>query len=63
MSCLNTFCISHFEEKDEYPRMTKKGLELDKADFAINGFEVDKAKYPQQGSKEPSLNGKKENEN
>jgi hypothetical protein len=44
MSCLETFWISHFEEREEYSRMTKKGLELDKADFAVNGYEVDEEK-------------------
>ena len=36
-----------------------KGLELDKVDFAVNGYKVDKVKYPQQGSKEPSSSSKK----
>jgi hypothetical protein len=60
MSCLDTFCISHFEEKEEYSRMTEKGLELDKADFAINGYEVDELKYPQHHDKDasPSEKGK-----
>jgi hypothetical protein len=42
MSCLDTFCISHFEERDEFSRMTEKGLELDKAHFVVNGYKVDK---------------------
>jgi hypothetical protein len=41
MSCLNTFCISHFEENEEFIRVTKKELLLDKANFAIDEFEVD----------------------
>jgi hypothetical protein len=58
MSCLDTFCISHFEERDEFSRMTEKGLELDKADFAVNGYEVDKEKYSRQPDKEASSSGK-----
>ena len=40
--------------------MAEMGLKLDKADFAINGFEVDERKYPRQGPKEPSTRGRKE---
>lgn len=58
MSCLDTFYISHFEEKEEYSRMTGKGLELDKADFAINGYKVDEEKYPWHGSNDASSSGK-----
>ena len=46
MSCLDTFYISYFKEREEHSYMTKKGLELDKADFAVNGYEVDEVKYP-----------------
>ena len=46
MNYLDTFCILHFEEREEYFRMIEKGLELDKVDFAINGYEVDEVKYP-----------------
>jgi hypothetical protein len=59
MSCLYTFCISHFEEKDMYSKMAEVGLELDKADFAVAGYEVDERKYPRQGPKEPSTSAKK----
>jgi hypothetical protein len=58
MSCLDTFCISHFEERKEYSHMTEKGLELDKANFAVNGYEVDKEKYPRHGPKDASSSGK-----
>jgi hypothetical protein len=58
MSCLDTFCISHFEEREEYSRMIEKGLELDKADFAVNGYEVDEEKYPQHGPKDASSSGR-----
>jgi hypothetical protein len=58
MSCLDIFNISHFEERNEYSRMTEKGLELDKADFAVNGYEVDEEKYPQQPDKDASSSGK-----
>ena len=59
MSCLDAFCISYFEEREEYSCMRKKGLELNKADFAVNGYEVDEVKYPRHGPKEPSLSSKK----
>jgi hypothetical protein len=58
MSCLDTFYISHFEERDEFSRMTKKGLELDKADFVVNRYEVDKEQYPRQPDKDASLSYK-----
>lgn len=58
MSCLDTFCISHFEEKDQYSQMAEVGLQLDKADFAVNGYDVDEHKYPRQGPKEPSTGGR-----
>jgi hypothetical protein len=58
MSCLDTFCISQFEEREEYSRMTEKGLELDKADFAVNGYEVDEEKYPQHRPKDASSSGR-----
>jgi hypothetical protein len=59
MSCLYTFCISHFEEKDAYSKMAEVGLELDKADFAVAGYEVDERMYPRQGPKEPTTSAKK----
>jgi hypothetical protein len=58
MSCLDTFCISHFEEREEYSRMIEKGLELDKADFAVNRYEVDEEKYPRHRPKDASSSGR-----
>jgi hypothetical protein len=58
MSCLDTFYILHLEERDEFPRMTEKGLELDKADFAVNGYEVDEEQYPRQSNNDASSSGK-----
>ena len=58
MSCLDTFCISNFEERKEYSRMIEKDLELDMADFAVNGYKVDEVKYPQHRPKEPSSSSK-----
>jgi hypothetical protein len=57
MSCLDTFCISHFEERDEFSRMTEKALLLDKADFAVNGYKVDEERYPRQLDKVASSSG------
>jgi hypothetical protein len=57
MSCLDTFCISHFEERDKLSRMTEKALLLDKADFAVNGYEVDEDCYPRQPDKVASSSG------
>ena len=42
-----------------YFEMAKRGVELDKADFAVTKYEVDEEKYPRQGPKEPSTSGKK----
>ena len=41
-----------------YSKMAEIGLKLNKADFAINEYEVDKRKYPRQGPKEPSTSGR-----
>ena len=38
--------------------MTEKGLELDKANFAINGYKVDELKYPRHPDKDASPSGK-----
>jgi hypothetical protein len=57
MSYLDTFCISHFEERDKFSRMTEKALLLDKADFAVNGYEVDENRYPRQPDKVASSSG------
>jgi hypothetical protein len=57
MSCLDTFCISHFKERDKFSRMTEKALLLDKADFAVNGYEVDEERYPRQPDKVLSSGG------
>jgi hypothetical protein len=57
MSCLDTFCISHFEERDEFSRMIEKALLLDKADFAVNMYEVDEESYPRQPDKVASSSG------
>ena len=59
MSSLYTFCISNAEEKDDYSEMADRGLDLDRADFAVSGYEVDERRYPRQGPKEPSSSGKK----
>jgi hypothetical protein len=37
--------------------MTEKALLLDKADFAVNGYEVDEERYPQQPNKVASSSG------
>ena len=39
--------------------MAEVGLQLNKADFAVNGYVVDKRKYPRQGPKEPSTSGRR----
>jgi hypothetical protein len=46
MSYLDTFCISYFEEREEFSQMIEKGLELDKANLVVNEFEVDEEQYP-----------------
>ena len=46
MSCLYTFCILYLKERNKFTQMTEKGLELDKAEFAIYGYEVDEEQLP-----------------
>jgi hypothetical protein len=41
------FHVSHFKERDDFIRVTKKGLLLDKANFSGKGYEIDELKYPQ----------------
>ena len=41
-----------------HSRMAEMGLELDKANFVVSGYEVDERKNPRQGPKEPSTSGK-----
>jgi hypothetical protein len=57
MSCLDTFCISHFEERDMLSRMTEKALLLDNVDFAVNRYEVDEDCYPRQPDTVASSSG------
>jgi hypothetical protein len=38
--------------------MTKKGLEVDKKNFAINGYKVDEEQYPRLPDKDVSSRGK-----
>ena len=52
------FYILHFDEREEYSRMTLKGLELNKADFAVNVYEVDELKYLRHPDKDASPSGK-----
>jgi hypothetical protein len=58
MSCLDAFIILHFEEKDEFVRVTKKGLLLDKADYSEKGYMIDEQKYPWIPDKAASSTGK-----
>jgi hypothetical protein len=43
---LDTFCIAHFKEWDDFVRITEKGLLLDKTDFSEKGNKIDKQKFP-----------------
>jgi hypothetical protein len=58
MSCLDTFCISHFKERDDFIGVTKKRLTLDKADFSEKGYKIDESKYPRNPDKAASSSGK-----
>lgn len=58
MSCFDTFCISYFKDRDKFSQITEKGLELDKANFAVNGYKVDKEQYLRQTDKDESSSGK-----
>jgi hypothetical protein len=57
MSCLDTFCISHFKERDDFIGVTEKGLTLDKADFSEKGYNIDESKYPRNPDKAVSSSG------
>ena len=61
MSCLDAFIISHFEEKNEFMRVTEKGLLLNKVNFSEKWYKIDKQKFPWIPNKiaSPSDKGKK----
>jgi hypothetical protein len=58
MSYLDTFYVSHFEEKNKYICMTEKGLMLDKADFSKKGYEMDEDQFPRNLKKVASTSGR-----
>jgi hypothetical protein len=58
MSCLDVFIIFHFEEKDEFVQVTKKGMLLDKADFSEKGYKIDEQKVPRIPDKAASSSGR-----
>lgn len=51
MSCLDSFYIAHFEERDDFIWVIEKGLLLNKANFSEKGNKI----YKQKAA---SLNGK-----
>jgi hypothetical protein len=55
---LNTFCNSHFEEKNDFICVTKKGLLLNNIDFGINGYKVNERRFPQNLDKATLVSGK-----
>jgi hypothetical protein len=58
MSWLDSFYISHFDERDDFIRVTKKGLLLDKADFSEKGYRIDEQKFPRNPEEASSSSGK-----
>ena len=59
MSCLDTFCTSHFEERDDLIRISKKGLLLWYSRVLEKGYEVGEQKYPWYSNKEAASKGKR----
>ena len=51
-------CISYFEERDDFIRVTEKGLTLDKVDFSKKGYKIDETKYPWNPNKAAASSGK-----
>jgi hypothetical protein len=58
MNCLDTFCISHFEEKDNFIQIKDKGLLFDKADFSVNSYKSNECKIPSNPDKAASSSSK-----
>jgi hypothetical protein len=57
-SWLDSFYIGHFDERDDFIHVTKKGLLLDKADFSKKGYRIDERKFPRNPEKVSSSSGK-----
>jgi hypothetical protein len=45
MNYLNSFCIAHFEERNNFFQVTEKGLLPDKENFLEKGYKIDKQKF------------------
>ena len=45
MSQLDSLCIGHFDERDNFILITEKGLLLDKANFSKKGYRIDERKF------------------
>jgi hypothetical protein len=55
---LDSFCIGHFDERDDFIRVTEKGLLLDKANFSETGYRIDEWKFPRNPEKASSSSSK-----
>lgn len=59
MSCLNSFYIAHFEEKNNFIQVKEKDLVPDQANFLEKGYKIDKQKFSCNHDKVASSSGKK----
>jgi hypothetical protein len=59
MSCLDTFCIFHIKEKDDFIRVSEKGLLLNKANFPVNSYKINEHRFPRNPGKTTLSRGKK----
>jgi hypothetical protein len=55
---LDSICIGHFDEQDNFICITEKGLLLDKADFSEKGCRIDERKLPRNPKKAFLSSGK-----
>jgi hypothetical protein len=58
MRCLDTLCIAHFKERDDFIQVIEKGLLLDKVDFSEKRYKIDKRRFLLNPYKSTSLSGK-----
>lgn len=58
MSWLDSFCISYFDEQDNFIRVTEKGLLLNKAHFTEKGYRIDEQIFSHNSNEASSSSGK-----
>jgi hypothetical protein len=55
MRYLDTFYVSHFEERDDYIHVIEKSLMLDKVEFFEKSYEEDEDQFPMNADKATSI--------